>query len=313
MFIKNIAIISRPIFSVFCNNQQQPVNKLFIRTMLSYYSTEALEGRYKDKLLQEAQKQGFTTVDELKKHLKDDLKSKRKEISKIAPSKELQEYEQRVKMSSNPTTTNYKRAVDATKPVTPFKTLDAFLNLEKIEELSKQEIEFLWRAKWANKDMVLSAVVPVDIYKKIITNARANPIFVLPLPRVGADNEEQGIELHYIQWQFVGLNTVHCIMTSLAEFKLHNEFARPHTTFQFHSELAKEKKVVLMNGQVESETNISLQDAQLLLLNVQRFYGAMGEETPSSKKRVQLLRNFTNGSPDFNVDFLIAMAQSMEN
>ena len=281
--------------------------------MLSYYSTEALEGRYKDKLLQEAHKQGFTTVDELKKHLKDDLKSKRKELSKIAPSKELQEYEQRVKMSSNATTTKSKGAVDATKPVTPFKTLDAFLNLEKIEELSKQEIEFLWRAKWTNKDMVLSAVVPVDIYKKIIANARANPIFVLPLPRVGADNEEQGIELHYIQWQFVGLNTVHCIMTSLAEFKLHNEFARPHTTFQFHSELAKEKKVVLMNGQVESETNISLQDAQLLLLNVQRFYGAMGEETPSSKKRVQLLRNFTNGSPDFNVDFLIAMAQSMEN
>ena len=68
-----------------------------------------------------------------------------------------------------------------------------------------------------------------------------------------------------------------------------------------------------MNGHVEPDTNMNVQDAQLLLLNVQRFYGAMGEETPVAKQRVQLLRDFSKASPGFTVEKLISLSQSMEN
>lgn len=294
-------------------------SNICLQSQLKNYSTDPIESKYQEKLLEKAKEKGFSSVEQLLDSAKEDIAKKKKEFNRIDPLKELEDYEQRMKMSANNAgTTKARGPIDASQPKIPFKTLDSFLNIEKIKELSKQEVEFLWRAKWMNKDDALCAVVPVDIYDKMIVNAKSNPIFVLPLPRVASGAEEtqestQSVELHYIQWQFVGPNTTHCIMTSLAEFKLHNEFAKPHTIFQFHSEMAKDKKIILMNGQVEPDTNISLQDAQLLLLNVQRFWGAMGEETPAAKQRVQLLRDFTRGSPDFNVDSLIALSQSMEN
>lgn len=289
------------------------------KNSFNHYSTDPVETKYHEKLLKKAKEEGFNSVDQFLLSSKTELEAKKKEFNKIDPLKELEDYEQRMKMSANNAgMTKSKGPIDASQPKIPFKTLDSFLDVEKIKELSKQEVEFLWRAMWMSKDDALCAVVPVDIFEKMIVNAKSNPIFVLPLPRQSQDDgkdakENQSVELHYIQWQFVGPNTVHCIMTSLAEFKLHNEYSKPHTIFQFHSEMAADKKIILMNGQVEPDTNISLQDAQLLLLNVQRFWGAMGEETPVAQQRVKLLRDFTKGSPDFSVDALISLAQSMEN
>lgn len=305
--------VSLVTYKTFLQQQSQFASK--------YYSTESLEQRYKDKLLQKAKEQGFNSIEELKDHLKEEINRKKKELSKIDPLKELEDYEQRIKMSqNNAAATKPRDPIDPKSPKVPFKTLDFFLKVEKIKDLSKQEVEFLWRARWANKENTLSAVVPNSVFEKLNKNARENPVFVLPLPReIDAadadkkDGKDQGMELHYIQWQFIGPKTVHCIITSLAEYKLHNEYARPHTTFQFHLELAQDKGIVFMNGHVEPETNVSMADAQLLLLNIQRFFGAMGEETFAAKQRVKLLRDFTKGSPDFNVDLLISLAQSMEN
>ncbi|QHS75620.1 Atp11p [Saccharomyces paradoxus] len=285
-----------------------------------FYSSSA-EQKYRKKLLEEAQKQGFNSIEELKNHLKGTIESKKREFNKIDPLKELEDYQQRTKMENNNSKhmmTKSRSPLDPSAPKVPFKTLDSFLDVAKLKDLSKQEVEFLWRARWAQKDNTLCAVIPVPVYDKMMANAKNNPIFVLPLPRQVQSNdakssEEQGMELHYIQWQFVGPQTTHCMMTSLAEYKLHQEFARPHTTLQFHSDLVKDKEIVFMNGHVEPDTNVNVQDAQLLLLNVQRFYGAMGEETPVAKQRVQLLRDFSKGSPEFNVEKLISLSQSMEN
>ncbi|SCU93261.1 LADA_0G02146g1_1 [Lachancea dasiensis] len=288
------------------------------------YSTESLEQKYEAKLLERAKASGYESVEQLKETLREDIENKKLKYNKIDPLKELEEYEQRMKMSQNNTKMTESRGpLDPAKASAPFKTLDSFLKLEKLQELSKQEIEFLWRARWASKDQVLNAVVPVDVFEQMSKHIKEAPTFVLPLPREmeasressaaqGPSASDQGIELHYIQWQRAGANTVHCIMTSLAEYKLHKEFAKPHTTFQFHTELAQDKKIVLMNGHVEKDVNVSLQDAQLLLLNVQRFYGAMGEESVSSKQRVKLLHDFTKGSSDFSVEKLISFAQSMD-
>ncbi|SCU93810.1 LANO_0E04852g1_1 [Lachancea nothofagi CBS 11611] len=282
------------------------------------YSTEALEQRYQDKLLEKAKAKGYESVEQLKEQLKDDIETRKRDLNKIDPLKELEDYEQRIKMSQNNTkVTEARGPVDSSKATVPFKTLDSFLKLEKIQDLSKQEIEFLWRARWANLDKVLNAVVPAQVFAQMSKHIKAAPTFVLPLPReivvdAAESKNDQGMELHYIQWQNAGRNTVHCIITSLAEYKLHKEYAKPHTTFQFHKELINDKQIVLMNGLVEKDVNISLQDAQLLLLNIQRFYGAMGEESVPSQQRIRLLHDFANGSSDFSVEKLISLAQSMD-
>lgn len=286
---------------------------------LKFYSIDSIAEQYQQRLLERAKEKGFESVQALLEDSKEDIQKKKKNFNKIDPLKELEDYEQRMKMSTNLSgLTKGKGPIDPNQSGAPFKTLNSFLDCEKIKELSKQEVEFLWRAKWLKKENVLCAVVPVNVFDKLMLTAKSNPVFVLPLPReipveANGENKDQGIELHYIQWQFIGPHTTHCIITSLAEYKLHKEYAKPHTVFQFHSEMANDKKVIFMNGTVEPGTNVSVQDAQLLLLNVQRFYGAMGEETPIAKQRVQLLRDFTTGSPNFNVDLLISLAQSMEN
>ncbi|KAH3898686.1 related to Protein ATP11, mitochondrial [Saccharomycodes ludwigii] len=327
-FFATIAHPSHFPYSYLKDSQLKAILNKPHKSITANYSSKAIESRYQDKLLQIAKEKGFDSIQELKEHLKEELEEKKKELNKIDPLKELEEYQTKMIEQNPKHFANKNRGpIDASKPQQPFKTLDSFLNVAKIKELSQQEIEYLWRARWSNKENVLSAVVPVDTYNRLIKNAKENPSFVLPLPRTlplednksengKVDNEKKAdtpFELHYVQWAFPGPNTTHCMLTSLAEYKLHKEFSRPHTTLAFHSELAQDKNIVLMNGQVEKDSNISLQDAQLLLLNIQRFYGAMGESTPISKKRVQLLRDFTKGSPDFNVELLISLSQSMEN
>lgn len=282
------------------------------------YSTASPTEQYNDKLLKKAKQHGFQSIEELKDYLKEDINKKTAEFNRIDPLKELNY--QYAKMSSNNVKTTVNRGpIDSNGPTQAFKTLYSYLNAEKIKELSNQEVEYLWRARWTNQENTLNAVIKSDVYDKIIRNVKKNPVFVLPLPReINADdndksNGDMGMELHYIQWQFVSPYTTHCIITSLAEYKLHNEFSRPHTIFQFHSELSKDRNIIFMNGKVESGSNISTQEAQLLLLNIQRFYGAMGEETPISKQRVKLLKDFTCGSSEFDVNTLISLSQSMEN
>ncbi|XDT43311.1 ATP11 protein [Nakaseomyces glabratus] len=288
----------------------------------------SIEDRYKEKLLQKAKAEGVESIEELKKRLADQIEEKKKELNKIDPLRELEQHlnagsrihtnkEHKTTKMSNKSNEKSGNVLPKDKP---YKTLDDYLKLDKIKDLSKQEVEFLWRAKWSNRDDSLVAVVPyVKTFQSMYKYAVKNPLFVLPLPRENAadgnkaDKDSVPVELQYVQWQFAGPNTVHCLITSLAEYKLHQDFAKPHTTIQFHLDLANDKDMVLMNGQVESDSNVSLQDAQLLLLNVQRFYGAMGSETSIAKERIQLLEDFNKGSQNFDINKLIQLAQSMEN
>ncbi|KAG0672229.1 hypothetical protein C6P45_003704 [Maudiozyma exigua] len=286
---------------------------------LRYYTSD-VEQRYKDKLLENAKKLGFNSIEELKANLKDSIESKKKELNKIDPFKELEEYETRQNSATTTKSTKYVSGIDPNLKQAPYKKLDSYLNLDKISNLSPQQIEYLWRAKWGKNENVMSAVIPNEIFDKMYKYIRQNPVFVLPLPRkiTGTEtkessSQEEGMELHYIQWQFVGPNTIHCMMTSLAEFKLHNQYARPHTTLEFFTDLSKEKEVVLMKGTIEPNSNIKSHDAQLLLLNIQRFYGALGEESAIAKKRIHLLESFTKATSEFKVDSLIELSQSMEN
>ncbi|QEL61786.1 hypothetical protein CJJ09_003942 [Candidozyma auris] len=238
--------------------------------------------KYKHKLEQKAKEVGASNVAELQEKLKDQIEAKKKERIKEEEKEE----------ETNPV---IRAAIDKNTPKEPYKTLASFIDVEKVKELPRKELEFVWRARFQNKERTLQAMMEAHQFATIFANAFKNPNFVLPLPR-----GEDGYEIHFVQWAFPGPNTTHCMLTTLAEYQLHKEYAKPHTTLMFHQELIEDKDVVLMNGQVESDVSLTMDEAQLLVLNVQRFYGGL-KESEGSKRKLALLRDFTSGNPNFDM------------
>lgn len=278
--------------------------------------------KYRAKLDVKAREKGLKSAEDLKEHLKDEITDLKKSMNKIDPLKELEDYEKAVKFQESIKSSKAKGLdpIDPNTPTAPFKTLDSFIKTDKLMDLGQTEIEFLWRARFQNDETALVAAVPAATWQTMYQLARKNPSFVLPLPKADAQLEGEALdesstpmEIHYVQWTFVGPHTTHCMITSLMEYKLHGEYARPHTTIAFHQELQNEKGLVLMKGQVEKEAPITTAESQLLLLNLQRFYGALGTETPVAQERIKLLKSFNDGSQGFSMEKCIELSQSLEN
>lgn len=282
-----------------------------------------IKERYKAQLEARAKQKGLDNAEKLMEEMKETIEETKKQLNLIDPLKELEDYEQAMNLKDSIQGKKSKSLdpINPNTPKKPYKTLDSYLVVDKINELSRQEIEFLWRAKFQSDDHALIAAVPGEIFEVMYKNARQNPTFVLPLPKEdaqlddGVPNDENStpMEVHFVQWSFVGPQTTHLMITSLMEYKLHKEYARPHTTISFHHELLKDKDLVLMNGHVDENAPITLAEAQMLLLNVQRFYGAFRTNSEIEFERLRLLQDFNNGSSNFSMDKCIKLSQTMEN
>lgn len=274
-----------------------------------YITTKTQENpfeKYKAQLEKKAQAHGVANVDELKAKLKDEIAEKKKEFNAMDPLKELEAYEKRQAAEVDRDTTEIRSPIDKSVPKAPYKTLSSFIDVEKVKALPEKELEFIWRARFLGKEKALHATMKATQFASIFANAFKNPSFVLPLPR-----GDDGYEMHFVQWSFVGPNTTHCMLTTLAEYQLHKEYAKPHTTLMFHQELVDEAEIVLMNGQVEDDVALTPDEASLLVLNVQRFYGGL-VESASSQRKLALLRAFTAGDSDFDMQKLIVEAASFD-
>jgi ATP synthase mitochondrial F1 complex assembly factor 1 len=183
--------------------------------------------------------------------------------------------------------------------VTPIKTLSSYIDVEKLKKhTDPKEIELIWRAGHA-KDSILCAVIPKSIYERMIRLAREHAMLVLPLPR------PTGIEMHFMQFKFPVRNVTHVLFTSLLEYKTHGEFARPHTMVMHFEDLAEEKEVVLMRGEIDLSQNlIGLDEAMLLVMGVQKLYGA-DPESERGRLRRKLIEEFSSGSENFDVNILM--------
>jgi ATP synthase F1 complex assembly factor 1 len=187
------------------------------------------------------------------------------------------------------------------KSSTPgIKTLSSYLDLEKTRELPHKELEAIWRLRHVNDPQSLCAIIPLDVYKTIEATAKKHPHFVLPLPK-----EEHGAEIHFLQWTFPAENTVTVLFTHLAEYKLRGEYSQPHTTITHHLELAEDKGVVLLQGQVVEGGGVSVDEAKWLLMCLQKFYGIPGEKS----ERRRLLEMFGKGDAGFKVEDLLDEAE----
>lgn len=208
----------------------------------------------------------------------------------------------------------------------PIKPLSTYIDVEKIRALPAKEIEALWRLRFANSSTSICAAIPLETYLRIAEAARHNPQFILPLPRQTAEEDMQtpdGIpaqtaaEIHFLQWAFhppaddfvpvskesVNNHTSTVIFTNLGAFKMHGSFAQPHTTVTHHLDLADDKGLVLMHGQVMPDRGVSTTEATWLVSSVQRFYDFGGQ---ASGRKGELVRMFTRGDVEnFKVEELM--------
>lgn len=75
-----------------------------------------------------------------------------------------------------------------------------------------------------------------------------------------------------------------------------------------HTELLQEKELVLMQGQVVEGRGVSVEDAKLLVLCLQRFYGINQER---GSRRQKLLEMFSEGNTAFRIEELVEEAEKI--
>lgn len=267
--------------------------------------------KYRAKLEQKAAAEGISSVDELKEKYKEKIEKVKTELGEDPITAATKAHENDTAKAAQAAIANAPKV-----PSSDIKDLDSFVDVSKFKLHERKEIEMLWKMRHAANPRAICGIIEGQVYAELYKNARRNPMFVLPLPRnapreADANTEDGGVEMHLVQWAFPGPYTVHCMITTLAEFKLHQEFARPHTTLILHSELLADKGIALMNGNVEKESSINLEEAHLLTLFLQKFYAA-NTTTESGKRKLALLQAFTEGDASFSLDKLIAEAETLD-
>lgn len=275
---------------------------------------KSIKERYNNKLLIKARENGFSNIDDYKKHLSKQ-QGPQKDDSQMLRASELPIEKEALNIKKK-LVTGTKKAKQ--KPATPFKTLDSYINVSKFRDLDNSQIEQLWKLRFKDS---LSAVIPETIMNNMLSRIEKYPRFVIPLPHhTGGNNEvkKQGYDLHYLQWSKANKDMWYCLFTSLQEFKLNKEFARPHTILEFHFELLKEKKIVLMNGskQEKPETNgtnpiqnmPTMDQIPVLIWHLQKIYNFSLNFT-ENEKIVKLLQQFNSGDSGFDLNQLIAFCE----
>lgn len=262
--------------------------------------------KYKDQLLKKAKELGVSNIDELREKYKDQIEKVRSELGAVDPLETIKKWEQeQEKEKSDGSVINVRSPRDKTAEKAPYKKLDDYIDVEKVKPLPRDQIELIWKTRFQNDPRSLHAVINNQQFEEITQNASEYPFFLLPLPKTNEKDEHKGYQLEFVQWSFVGANTIHCLFTSLAEYKLHGEFAKPHVVLSFHQDLKNDKDIVLMNGLNEKDGGLTTQEAQLLVLNLQRFYNG------KDQKRLALVKDFNTGSENFSVDKLISEATTV--
>ncbi|KAF7846120.1 hypothetical protein BT93_L5221 [Corymbia citriodora subsp. variegata] len=301
----------------------------------------SIKDRYRDKLEEKARAEGHESVAAMTEAYRERIKQL-KEKAAI----ELGQQQTQVKNTFNqppPPPPQTGKDISKTKPSSKerfsgIKPLSSYLDLEKVAALPRKEIEYLWRLRHANNPQSLCAVMTTDTYRRIYETAKTHPRFILPLPRPAAEDGSGDVQqapngfkevprsasdIHFLQWSFLppavppppGVQTLNThtstiLFTHLAAFKLHGEFAQPHTVVTHHLDLADSHGIVLLNGQVTEGKGVSVEEGKWLLLCMQKFYdhdghgGGVGKE-----KRQNLLKKFSKGDSDFDVAELVDEAE----
>ncbi|KAH0611359.1 uncharacterized protein H6S33_010624 [Morchella sextelata] len=292
--------------SLLTTPQRRAARAVDIRHITTRPSPAILE-KYRAKLDAKLKAEGVSSFDELKAAYKDKIAQLRKEAAVELPRSPAVEAGLVQPPPPVPTpVAEAARRVSGGSAVPGVKSLSSYVDVEKLRELpGPKEIEFIWRARFVGDGNSLCAAIPQEKYAKMEADAKKHPMFILPLPREG-----QGIEMQFLQWSFPSSTSSTMIFTSLEQYRLHGEFAVPHTTLTHHLELAQEKGVVLAQGSVNRDAGVSADEARLLLISLQKFYGA-GEDEVGVRRR-RLLEMFSRGDRDFKITDLVEEVERID-
>ncbi|KAF2710464.1 ATP11-domain-containing protein [Pleomassaria siparia CBS 279.74] len=314
-----------------------------VRYLATHGTQERILAKYKSKLETKVKEHGLKDVSELKEAYKDRIERLRKEAAVPGATAPLTPPPSPTASSSSNTSSSSSSSTSpwpsppppptpqaspqASPPKTPssptppppgVKTLHSFLDVPKVSALPQKEVEALWRLRHASNPQSLHFSIPTPVFTSLLQNARQHPAFVLPLPRqvpmdvpdaspLDPPQTAQAAELHYLQFAHPHPQTTTLLFTTLAEFKLRGEFASPHTTLTFHSELKDSHGLVLGQGTVMENRGVSVEEARWLVMCMQKFY-VVSEEGQS---RGELLDMFTRGDGGFKVERLLEEAEKI--
>ncbi|KAL5122017.1 hypothetical protein ACEQ8H_000233 [Pleosporales sp. CAS-2024a] len=298
-----------------------------VRLLATHGAHERVLAKYREKLEKAAKEKGLSHVSELQAQYKDKIEQLRREAIVPGatgpltppPSPETSASPSNAKSPwpAPPPPPTPPNSAAAPAPPPGVKTLNSFLDVEKIRQLPLKEVEALWRLRHARNPQSLHFAVPAHVFRSLLSTAKQNPSFVLPIPREipveDADpaqetpQTQQAAELHYLQFAHPHVDTTTLLFTSLAEYKLRGEFASPHTTVTFHQELADSHHVVLGQGLVVENKGISVDEARWLVMCMQKFY----VQSEEGRGRRELLNMFTRGDNAFQVERLIDEAEKI--
>ncbi|KAK5869503.1 hypothetical protein PBY51_024212 [Eleginops maclovinus] len=167
------------------------------------------------------------------------------------------------------------------------KTLNSILNLEKIRDMTGEEVATLWMQYYSTKETI-SAVIPTQMYDLISSRSEASPMFLYALP------QREGYEFFLGQWSGHELH-----FTSLINVQTMGEHAPSQLILYHYPDLKEEKGMVLMTAEIDPKF-ITVHQAQCLANQVQLFYGSQRQET------FQLVENFNHHPADFKHMSVIA-------
>jgi len=171
------------------------------------------------------------------------------------------------------------------------KTLDKIMNVEKLKDLTTEQITELWKAYQTPRDSVF-AVINKNYWSYISIMAQTFPTFVYPLPR---DNNQW---FFYVgQW---GGNEIN--FTSLEHYKLNGPDAPVLLSMCHYPDLLEEKEICLMVGDVDAQL-IRKEDAHLLAMYVQYFH--------TEEKGMKLLQCFNTTPENFKYEDVIKAVETI--
>lgn len=314
-------LITAPLRATRFANQRRWAQVHDIRLLVTTQPPQAVLDKYREKLDQKAKSEGLGSINDLKAAYADKIEAERRnnaiehppipqapETPISQPNKDLPDGQIEPDKSRQPPKTP---PTGADKPA--IKALDDIIDLPKARELPDKELTAIWRLRHAGSPQNLCAVIPAAAYEVMEEAARKAPQFVLPVP-----HPTQGAEIHFLQWTFdAESKTSTVLFTQLAEYKQRGEFAQPHTTITHHLDLASERGLIMMQGQVVDGRGVKPEEAKWLVMCLQRFYGGWesegveldGERKQRAEERKNLLEWFAAGDSRFSVDKLMEEAE----
>ncbi|CCX31444.1 ATP11 protein-domain-containing protein [Pyronema domesticum] len=294
----------------------QVVNARFFQTRVDPRVTE----KYRQKLEEKLKSEGVNSIEELKEVYKEKIEAVRKEAAVPEIDAVLESGTGTVDAAATASVPPVHAPFNPPPPPSPIaeaarklssappgvKTLDSFVDVEKLlVHEDPKEIGMIWRARFINDANSLCATLPKETYDEMAKLGKKHPMFLLPLPR-----EDQGVEMHILQWTFPTKDQSTVIFTSLEEYRLKGEFATPHTTLTHHLELSEKKGLVMAQGQVAPDRGVTVAHAQFLVVALQKFYGAF--KGPETERRRKMLEMFSSGDENFMLEDLIKEAEMAE-